>query len=119
MAEGTQIWIDALRSGTYKQGSKELGDVEHGFCCLGLACHLAFEHGVIGIPHDPGYGTLSENPEVMKWVGLATDNGAYGKADSNGAYGKADSLILDNDDYQLTFDQIADIIEYNPSGLLV
>jgi hypothetical protein len=110
MAEGTQIWIDALRSGTYKQSHLELGNVESGFCCLGLACHLAFEHGVIGIPHNPGYGTLSENPEVVKWVGLATRNGAYGNADS---------LILDNDDYRLTFDQIADIIEYNPPGLLV
>ncbi len=109
MPEGTQIWIDALRSGKYKQGRAELGDEEFGLCCLGVACHVAYKHGVISEPHNPGHGSLHSCLDVMKWVGLQSSCGRYD-------YG---SLTKDNDDHELTFDQIADIIEYNPPGLLV
>lgn len=30
-------WIEALRSGKYKQGRHCLGDSERGYCCLGVA----------------------------------------------------------------------------------
>lgn len=34
-----QKWIDALRSGEYKQTKETLQD-KNGFCCLGVACDL-------------------------------------------------------------------------------
>jgi hypothetical protein len=37
-----QKWIDALRSGKYKQGRSLLHDpVKSTYCCLGVACRVA------------------------------------------------------------------------------
>jgi hypothetical protein len=33
-----QKWVDALRSGKYKQGIEELKDSEGRYCCLGVLC---------------------------------------------------------------------------------
>ncbi len=35
-----KLWVDALRSGKYKQGFKELKTQEGSFCCLGVLCDL-------------------------------------------------------------------------------
>jgi len=34
-----QRWLDALRSGEYKQTMENLQDM-NGFCCLGVLCDL-------------------------------------------------------------------------------
>jgi hypothetical protein len=39
-------WIDALRSGEYKQGKKKLRSTENQFCCLGVLCDLAAKQGI-------------------------------------------------------------------------
>ena len=67
----------------------------------------------------PGLGDLIEynefstiaDHEVCEFVGLAHQTGAYYVLNVRHA------LTLDNDDYELTFNQIADIIEYEPEGL--
>lgn len=33
-------WINALRSGKYKQGRYALQDSNNGYCCLGVACKI-------------------------------------------------------------------------------
>ncbi|MCA2570675.1 hypothetical protein [Microcystis sp. M42BS1] len=33
-------WVEALRSGKYKQGKNVLRDVDNNFCCLGVLCNL-------------------------------------------------------------------------------
>ena len=33
-------WIDGLLVTTVKQGERELGNKETGFCCLGYGCHI-------------------------------------------------------------------------------
>lgn len=33
-------WINALRSGEYKQGRSHLQDVNGNYCCLGVACEV-------------------------------------------------------------------------------
>lgn len=38
-SEVKQLWIDALRSGKYKQGLGKLRD-SNNFCCLGVLCDL-------------------------------------------------------------------------------
>jgi hypothetical protein len=33
-------WVEALRSGDYKQGTEQLRDKNNNFCCLGVLCNL-------------------------------------------------------------------------------
>jgi hypothetical protein len=77
-------WIEALRSGKYKQTRGRLAD-RIGFCCLGVACEVAIENGVkltkktgederATIEYE---GCCSELPdEVTEWFGLCSE-GAY------------------------------------------
>lgn len=50
------LWLDALRSGEYKQAHETLAKVDpetkqvEGFCCLGVLCDLAVKEGVIPEP---------------------------------------------------------------------
>lgn len=40
-----KLWVDALRSGDYKQGKYVLRDIGNSFCCLGVLCNIhAMEH---------------------------------------------------------------------------
>lgn len=45
-----RLWVDALRSGKYSQGRSRLArcspDEGLRYCCLGVACEVAREHGV-------------------------------------------------------------------------
>lgn len=43
--ENIKKWVDALRSGKYRQGSGKLYNGST-FCCLGVACEVALENGV-------------------------------------------------------------------------
>ncbi len=38
-------WVAALRSGEFPQGQSELKTAEGEFCCLGVACELAYREG--------------------------------------------------------------------------
>jgi hypothetical protein len=40
-----QKWLEALRSGKYKQGSKCLRPKEDEFCCLGVLCDVINNEG--------------------------------------------------------------------------
>jgi hypothetical protein len=35
-----KLWVEALRSGEYKQGKKCLRTQDNKFCCLGVLCNL-------------------------------------------------------------------------------
>lgn len=77
-----QAWIDALRSGKYKQGGDYLAqqqDEEIAYCCLGVLCELhRHEHG--GSWHMSNDGsTMGYEDErrvqyppanVKRWAGL-------------------------------------------------
>lgn len=39
-AEIKQRWLDALRSGKYRQGSRVLRSESNKYCCLGILCEL-------------------------------------------------------------------------------
>jgi hypothetical protein len=39
-------WIEALKSGKYKQITKRLGDKEGGYCAMGLLYHISYENGM-------------------------------------------------------------------------
>lgn len=40
-------WLEALRSGEYKQGTDQLSNDDGTFCCLGVLCELAVKYGIV------------------------------------------------------------------------
>ena len=103
-------WVAALRSGKIQQTRKQLGNKNGGRCCLGVLCDLAVEDGVIQDYYKYS-GSLPR--KVMRWAGLSDDMGEYKSKTSRR------SLAGDNDTYNRSFAQIADIIESQPEGLFV
>lgn len=104
MNDNAKKWVATLRSGEYKQTKGRLAD-DFGHCCLGVACELAIEAGVINSYHKEK-GSL---PSLVKdWLGLRHWSGRY--------QGENRFLANDNDRGQ-SFSQIADIIESEPEGL--
>lgn len=122
-------WVKALRSGKYKQGRKTLRAKNDEYCCLGVLCDIA--KGTLHLDwksefsdDDPYYiddyaGILP--PLVLDYLGVS-NGGEYNdvailtdntKLPANAA-SRSDGyvyLIDLNDTYNLSFEQIADIIE--------
>ena len=116
-----QEWIKALRSGDYKQTNGNLRD-ENGYCCLGVACDISglgvwkkyrnalYEYNSI---EEHVWTEAIELPVVVRnYFGLITVQGKYFKSTLEN---EIDSLMIANDG-NLSFDQIADIIESEPYG---
>ena len=114
-------WLEALRSGRYKQGRHVLKTKSGSFCCLGVLCHLAQKEGVVGrfrpssigegygIPVTDGDHNYVEDaglpPAVAEWAGLDPESltvAGYHLADLNDGAGGAS---------RHSFAQIADEIE--------
>lgn len=88
MRKPIQMWVDALRSGEYKQGKGVLhAKTKRGdrFCCLGVACDLYQKHGpgdlivterishdlskdYVNYKYDDQTGHLPE--KVKEWLGV-------------------------------------------------
>ena len=116
--EIAKIWVAALRSGKYKQGTSYLRKGDE-FCCLGVLCDLAIKADVIdeAIPHPSGRqgifcfddGSTEMLPKtVQEWSGLNSDDGAIAAVHHD--------LASFNDDGK-PFSEIADIIEANVEAL--
>jgi hypothetical protein len=113
-----QRWLDALRSGEYKQTMENLQD-SNGFCCLGVLCDLhAQERGMNWVKRTDGYELYGETQllplSVQEWAGL--DNHMGGLVDfeyeKDGVmYVKSKSLPEINDAWNKNFNEIADLIE--------
>ena len=121
-------WVEALRSGRFKQGKRALTTViggEEYDCCLGVACKVAIESGLdlkisgrtmptlldgqlARIYDVSSYGVLPE--KVREWLGLMWSDGAYGTD-------AGEHHLTEDNDSGKTFEQIADIIESQPNGL--
>lgn len=109
-AENRAKWVAALRSGEYSQTKGMLTDGA-GYCCLGVACELAFRAGVVGRGHEvyfDSFGTFNAvlPPSVRQWLGLALEDGEL-----TGYEDGSDRLTDLNDGAEYTFEQIADVIE--------
>lgn len=107
-----QKWIDALRSGEYKQGKGRLRNSENEFCCLGVLCDLAAKEGVVKevAGFDEFYydgGSLTPPPSVKEWA--ESDLECLDIDYTMGVEGHYTEL--NDDEHGLTFDQIADLIE--------
>ena len=113
-----QRWLEALRSGEYKQTKENLQNSD-GFCCLGVLCDLhAKERGTNWVKRIDTYELYGETQilplSVQEWSGLNNDIGGlvdfeyerYGVM-----YVKSESLPEINDTWNKNFNEIADLIE--------
>lgn len=98
-----KIWIEALRSGKYQQGQGALKEGD-SFCCLGVLCDLYDSTGWDPAPNDNRSKKLSfqsfmgaPSLDVLDW--------------SKFPQALLQDYIDANDIHDLTFHQIADMIE--------
>jgi hypothetical protein len=114
--------VEALRSGKYQQGKAALeiiGEEQRTYCCLGVACRVAGQNGLLlSIKHhdnlvlfDDNMGTLPSS--VRQWYGFSTEEGEFDPDDAM----QPASLVEANDTHNFTFDMIADLIESEPPGM--
>ena len=109
-------WLEALRSGEYKQGTGYLRRSDK-FCCLGVLCNLAVEAGAPKVEEDllPTENVFIYNgselvlpSSVMEWAGLNSSDPTLvveigGASDYH--------PVSYYNDSGLTFNVIADLIE--------
>lgn len=120
-------WVAALRSGKYRQSCGSLRK-DDCYCALGVLCDLFVqdrEHegvawlsvlGHYAVHYEEGQPTYSYDflPQpVMNWAGLIHENPAFFVEESEDYFTVSDL----NDDQQLSFDQIATIIEGSPDDV--
>jgi hypothetical protein len=109
-------WLEALRSGKYKQtdGCLRYTDQNgsHGYCCLGVLCDIHAKETKHKWHDDKYFGKPSMLPlDVVRWAGLAdVISKQYKDDDEVEVRAGRDKLSILNDD-QHTFAEIADIIE--------
>ncbi|MFE7797032.1 hypothetical protein [Nocardia sp. NPDC057440] len=105
-ADIKQKWVDALRSGEYRQG-KEYLQFDGNYCCLGVLCDIAIRDGLLlKVEHDAGagwydYDTATLPDRVREWAGL----------DSCDPVVAGERLSAWNDNEDKSFEQIADLIQ--------
>lgn len=124
-------WVSALRSGEYKQGRGRLRSPQDGFCCLGVLCDLAVKENVAewrytastcSIEDDAGvwscrtgdYSMSDVLPYgVSRWAGFSDFEDLF--INNIGIDDIPDGQWISylNDQYGLSFDQLADLIESN------
>lgn len=119
-------WLDALRSGEYRQCDSRL-ELAGGYCCLGVACVL---FGASREEHAPDFeddqplvlfnGRDDFAPqEIVEALGLRTEDGMVkGRMTSDDESKCEESLAEANDD-KWTFKQIADFCEAHPEAVFV
>lgn len=120
MKDRIRLWVKALRSGKYHQAKRSLRR-DNRYCCLGVACDVYHRETGDGEwqKRDDGtyafigadgfmYGVNNLPAKVCIWFGLAT-NPILGKRPEDPMSWM--SAIRANDDYNMTFDEIADLVE--------
>jgi hypothetical protein len=115
--QNIQKWVDALRSGDYKQGTGRLKSENNTYCCLGVACEISElgkwenEDGIGNIDF-PLYLTDNDKPAecylpapVRDWLGLDS-------ADPTVNFNEEQEPLTElNDSHEITFEGIARDIE--------
>lgn len=120
--KNAQAWIEALRSGNYKQcdGALKKGD---SYCCLGVACDLYIaEHeeakwllAGAKVSSLPASGQVLPH-EVRDWMGLRYCDGGFVESRTSMNVRLTSTLAVTND-RGATFTEIADLIESEPESL--
>jgi len=98
-----QMWVEALRSGKYKQGQYRLRRNDDSFCCLGVLCDVVDHSSWSSHLNEDSYSyddqflTISES--MKKYVELEVE--------------ECRDLVNLNDGCAKSFSEIADYIEEN------
>lgn len=106
-----QKWLAALRSGEFRQGTGKLRTADDRFCCLGVLSLICGEPGTLiaGLAYTfEGGFQATPSQRVTEMSGL------YGKVGDSRCGSNKSPLYLLNDT-GLTFPEIADMIEEDPS----
>lgn len=117
-------WIEALRSGKYKQTKEKLKARGGAMCCLGVLCDIyqkenpskkeakwVYDAGSI-TPYTCFDNGADLPSEVAEWAGLSgSDPTTNEKPNNLLAYEKTASFAGLNDTYEYSFKMIADVIE--------
>lgn len=109
-----QKWVDALRSGVYKQGLKRLrdGSVNGGhepyYCCLGVLVDLYCKEHATTFGRVCEYGREVLPLAVQQWAGLSEND-----IDAPNPLVEDRALAEWNDVQRADFNKIADLIERN------
>jgi hypothetical protein len=110
-------WLEALRSGDYKQTTATLRSTDNGYCCLGVLCELALQEGIvrredgerwstyIATGDGGGYSDCNLPEAVQEWAGI---DEADPWLDGDNTSRMASEW---NDNEHKTFAEIADMIE--------
>lgn len=114
-----KLWIEALRSGEYKQTQGELRNQDNEFCCLGVLCNLhAQAHPKIAKQQTSLYKYLNHTGDlpdlVIKWAfesKKAKPEGVFREYDDSAFHGGFITLMALNDDLGYSFKQIANVID--------
>jgi hypothetical protein len=120
-------WVQALRSGEYKQGQGALRSDDNTYCCLGVLCDLAVKDGKAHwfkkeLRTFDGYGNQSGRKLEEGWRVLDRDGGHDGGVPTKiivewAGLEQAHPLLGDsgaiglNDGERASFERIADLIE--------
>ena len=108
-------WVNALRSGRFKQTRGSLRYAE-GFCCLGVLCELAAEEGVVLPAVEVGggvYGYL-ESQDGTPFTAFLPDAVANWAGINRTGYIQGDDYevhLTQINDGGSSFSEIADLIE--------
>jgi hypothetical protein len=129
-----RLWIDALKSGRFRQGKNRLHTVNRlnktaVYCCLGLACKLANKTGKLKLPK-----TIEEPHNALPFIKY-DDNGFILPSkivnllklrNPGGNFKKIANVnnlnfsgLVDMNDWGLPFNQIGEYIEANPENVFV
>ena len=104
--EAKEMWIDALRSGKYKQGKSFLKNYDNTYCCLGVLVEvfehhygLKFDREINGNSHTE-FGScrssISPPDIVSNWINISPRHQAL--------------LVNLNDKHNCSFEGIADVL---------
>lgn len=118
--ESRKLWVEALRSGKYRQTQDYLKTVSSEsvcHCCLGVACEVYQQH--VGgltetVEDDDEYRTFNGNScvlpdEVQKWLNIDDCGRLVNDIETPG--GVCGALTSLNDVGGYSFEKIADVIE--------
>lgn len=108
-----KLWVDALRSGEYRQARGQLRSKQNGFCCLGVLCNIhAQEHPEIAAKQMSS-NYMGQNAilpiAVREWAGLKTSDPLVKYSNKHGE--KRTNLADLNDNKRFNFEKIADAID--------
>lgn len=120
-----QQWVDALRSGRYKQGRNALkqdnGEDSCSYCCLGVLCDLyqsqtdcRLDERTLGAARFVYIGGESEFlPSVVaEWAGMKSRIGKF-----NDPISEKSSDLANLNDTGTSFEQLAHVIENHKEEL--